>query len=49
MKDEITVADEALIDEDHLWSDGDLQFAKMQLEERLKYALSYDFYYEDPL
>ena len=43
--DEVTVADEALIEKGLLWSDGDLQFAKMQLEERIKYALGYDFNY----
>ena len=41
--------DQALLSEMHLSSEADLYYAKMQLEERLKYALSYNFAYESPL
>lgn len=42
-------ADEALLDPNQVSSEADLYFAKMQFEERLKYALRYDFAFESPL
>ena len=42
-------ADKALLDPDQLSSEADLYFAKMQYEERLKYALRYEFAFESPL
>ena len=41
--------DQALISKVHLYSEADLYYGKMQLEERMKYALSYDFTFESPL
>ena len=48
-RDEVSMADAALIETSLLSSDADLYFAKMQLEERLKYSLSYEFGFETPL
>ena len=47
--DEILEADKALLDPEQMTSEADLYFAKMQYEERLKFALSYEFTFESPL
>lgn len=48
-KDQESLADAALIETSLLSSDPDLYFAKLQFEERLKFALRYEFSFETPL
>ena len=47
--DEVLTADQAIIDQAWLSSEADLYYAKLQLEDRLKYALGYNFTFETPL
>lgn len=47
--DETMEADQALLDPAQVSSEADLYFGKMQFEERLKYALRYEFAFESPL
>ena len=42
-------ADKALLSAEQITSEADLYYAKMQYEERLKYALRYEFAFESPL
>ena len=49
LHDEVLAADEAILDQARLSSDADLYYAKLQLEDRLKYALGYNFTFETPL
>ena len=42
-------AEAVILDEAYLASDPDLYFAKMQLEERVKHALAYQFSFDSPL
>lgn len=47
--DVVMEAEKALLDPNQLTSEPDLYYAKMQYEERLKYALRYEFAFESPL
>ena len=47
--DEMLEADKALLSPEQITSEADLYYAKMQYEERLKYALRYEFAFESPL
>ncbi len=49
LEEETKHRDSNIIDEVLLASDADLLYAKMQLEERLKSVLKYDFSYVSPL
>lgn len=38
-----------MIDKQFFGSDADLYFAKLQFEERIKYAMHYEFNFESPI
>ena len=49
MDSEMQADGEELLESRHQSSEADLYYAKVQLEERLKFAMRYDFAYETPL